>query len=296
MCGLVGVVGHLDSTHERMFKFMLQLDTLRGSDSTGMLQVSVNKQYSILKAVGTPWDLAGLKKHDTFYAGFHHLLLGHNRSATRGSVTYHNAHPFECGDIIGAHNGTITSTYNLDGHNKFDVDSQVVFNHMDINGPEDTVNKINGAFALTWYNNFEKTFNMVRNGERTLHYVVFNNGKTLAYASEPWMIIVAALKVNINIDIKDIISLPIAEHIEVPLPRETTYNLSQQQPLTLNKREYELYTPVYTNYGRTGGNPFRSQLLQSLLRLLIQKVFASSRRQEEQCSGWQLFRKKLFSF
>lgn len=254
MCGLVGIVGHIDSTHERMFKLMLQLDTLRGADSTGMLQVSCGKTHSILKAVGTPWDLAELKKYDSFFTGWHHLLLGHNRSATRGSVSYHNAHPFERGDIVGAHNGTLTSTYNLDGHGKYDVDSEVVFHHMEINGPEDTVNKINGAFALTWYDKFLKTFNMVRNGERTLYYTLLNNGSVLAYASEPWMIIVAGLKVNINVDIKDIISLPVGEHVEVMLPKETHYSAANVKPLIINKYNYELFKPTYTNYNRSGGH------------------------------------------
>ena len=96
MCGLVSVVGYLDTPHEKMFKNLLQLDTMRGSDSTGMLSVSTTNTSTILKGIGTPWDLADHKKYDNFFLGWHKLLMGHNRSATRGSVTVSNSNRPSC--------------------------------------------------------------------------------------------------------------------------------------------------------------------------------------------------------
>lgn len=79
------------------------------------------------------------------------LLLAHTRFATRGKVLPQNAHPFEHGNIIGAHNGIITNhtvlNYRYDRH--FDVDSQHIFAHLD---ERKDLSDLTGYGAITYIN------------------------------------------------------------------------------------------------------------------------------------------------
>ena len=255
MCGLVSIVGHLDTVHEKMFKLMLQLDTMRGADSTGMLSVSLSNATTILKGLGTPWDLSNHKKFDSFFYGYHKVLMGHNRSATRGAVSIANAHPFEFEDVIGAHNGTLRSTVTLDGHNQFNVDSEVLFHHMDVNGVDDTIEKVDGAFALTWYDKLSKTFNFVRNSERPLCYTKIEDGKILAVASEPWMLTIAAGYAGVKIG--EIETVPVGELFTVHIPRGTAKVApASQTPMEITRRALRLKLEIPVNYGGHTGNRF----------------------------------------
>lgn len=241
------MIGQLDINLERMFKDMLKLDTMRGADSTGILSVSMSNTPKVLKGVGTPWDLADSKRYDSFFAGYHKVLLGHNRSATRGSVSAANAHPFEFSEIIGAHNGTLRTTWELDGNRDFDVDSEVLFNHMNTNGVDDTVEKIDGAFALSWYDKVSRTLGLIRNADRPLVYTLVNGGSALVWASESWMIQIAAGYNSVKLD-SSIVVLPVAELLTIDLPSYTTNN-AVNVPLTVTKRNLKLKVKEeYNNY------------------------------------------------
>ncbi len=198
MCGLVGVMGRITFQEEKAFKYLLQLDTVRGPHSTGVLSVNQKGEAKVIKEVGTPWELFDSKKWDKFIQGSHNLLLGHNRYATQGAINKINAHPFEFEHIIGAHNGTLRSMYQLDDYLQFDVDSEALYHHMNKNTVEDTIKKVNGAFALTWYDKRDATLNITRNAERPMYMTRSNDGKTLFWASEDWMLIVALANVGLK--------------------------------------------------------------------------------------------------
>lgn len=194
MCGLVGMVGNVDHEMKGVFKKLLKLDTVRGPHSTGVLSVTKDlSEYTLAKAVGTPWDLDVAEDMDSVYALNKSLLIGHNRFSTVGKTCRDNAHPFVCGDYIGCHNGTLKNKWALEGHSKFDTDSEALYNHININGLEDALVTANGAYALTFFKNTseERSFNMVRNVERPLVYCISPDKKTLVWASESWMLLVA---------------------------------------------------------------------------------------------------------
>lgn len=196
MCGHVGIAGNLELKDEKTFQKMLVLDTFRGPDSTGFASIRNNGDVKIAKIASHPFDLFDTKKfNDAFNAFSSTVLLGHNRLATKGKVNHNNAHPFEYGHIIGAHNGTLhhSSWQALDKLNgePTDVDSQAIFLAISKFGIEETIKHMEGAWALVWIDMEKKTLNFLRNKERTFWYGYTEDWKKLFWASE-WPMIRAA--------------------------------------------------------------------------------------------------------
>lgn len=197
MCGIVGCAGKISVKHERAFKTMLILDTLRGVDSTGAVIVHRDGSHDTPKAIGHAFNLLESRVFDKAMVGFHSVLIGHNRYATQGKVSVRNAHPFEFDDVVGVHNGTLKNKYYLNEGHKFDVDSEALYHHIDKLGVEDAIKGLDGAWALVWYNKMEGTLNFLRNKERPLWMTVTDEGQ-LFWASEPWMIEVALEREDIK--------------------------------------------------------------------------------------------------
>lgn len=218
------MAGNISITGERAFKRLLELDTIRGPHSTGIFAVKSDKSTLLAKQVGTPWDLYETKQCEAIFRAVTKVLIGHNRWATKGKINKLNAHPFEFENVAGAHNGTLTTTYQLEDHTMFEVDSENIYYHMDKHGVEDTIKNLNGAFALTWYNKKDHTVNFIRNNERPLYYTFSEDHKTLLWASEDWMLAVACHSVGIKI--KEIIQLPVGHlhTFEVPETFGDTFN------------------------------------------------------------------------
>lgn len=238
MCGLVGVIGDMFEADKKMFNYMLQLDTSRGPHSTGIARIPNHNRADkivIVKDTGTPWDLYKKKGNQFFnnektwntISGDYAVLMGHNRWATVGKVTAENAHPFDCDNIIGAQNGTLTtfSQKDLVDHEHFETDSEALFHNFDVKGVDATMPLVDGAWALTWYNIADDTFNLLRNKERPLYFAWKKNGKTMYYASEFFMIYAAAEKFNIELENDTVYELPV----------DTLYTFKMGNLFTFNK-------------------------------------------------------------
>lgn len=224
MCGLIGIAGNISVTGERAFKRLLELDTIRGPHSTGIFAVKSDRSTMLAKQVGTPWDLYETKQCEAIFRSVTKVLLGHNRWATKGKINKLNAHPFEFENIAGAHNGTLTTTYQLDDHTMFEVDSENIYYHMNKNGVDETIKNLNGAFALTWYDKRANTINFIRNSERPLYYVLSKDGKNLLWASEDWMLVVACHYAGI--ETREVQQLPVGHlhTFEVPVNYNDTFD------------------------------------------------------------------------
>lgn len=71
--------------------------------------------------------------------------------------------------------------------------------NIDLHGIENIIPKITGAWALTWYNREEDSFNILRNKERPLHFAWKRNKKVMYYASEAWMLYAALDKFEVDL-------------------------------------------------------------------------------------------------
>ena len=244
MCGLVGVVGQIFPKHEAAFFNLLKLDTLRGHHSTGVYGIDRNDGGQLFKSVGTPWDLDN-KVKVAFSIKIPTLYIGHNRYATKGKVNEANAHPFDLGSVVGAHNGTIKNQYVLDDNKDYETDSENIFHSIAKIGSENTIKKLNGAFALVWFNKEDNTLNFCRNKERPLFYAYTKDKKAMFWASEKWMIEVALNRVGL--DYLDIMTFEVGKLYTTKVPQKA---LSSDEDMDIMVcRKVDFYEPpVHVHY------------------------------------------------
>lgn len=155
---------------QRVFSQLLWADSLRGDDSTGVFGVNKYGNLEYLKSTGHAGDLIDTKEYREFNTNIfsdYHMVVGHNRKATRGFVTDDNAHPFVEGTVALVHNGTL-SDYSGLTKEIVSVDSHAILHSIVERGYEDTLKEIQGAFTLAWYDTNDKTLRVIRNDQRPL--------------------------------------------------------------------------------------------------------------------------------
>lgn len=190
MCGIVACISKrkygFSDTDKKIFDQLLFVDEVRGDDSTGMFYVNKQGNCYTIKSNERSASFQCLKEYeemlsDAYMNGL--IMVGHNRAATKGSKTDKNAHPFVEDHICLVHNGTLFN------HKKIadkDVDSHAIAVGISKNGYKDTLDKIDGAYALIWYNAKEKSLYIARNKERPLWMV--ENDDAIYIASEDKML------------------------------------------------------------------------------------------------------------
>lgn len=255
MCGLVGMAGDLTLKEEKMFEIMLILDVVRGKDSTGVAAVDSTTGKLIMdKELGHPLNLLDKKSSALRtvgqFRGFSRCFIGHNRAATLGAVDVSNAHPFTFGDITGAHNGTLRNWMELDGYAQFDVDSKALFSTINNKGIEHTWKSFTGAAAITYWDANDLTLNIVRNSERPLVYAEREDEKAFYWASEAWMITVAASKAGVKLK-----SNPAQSPIITAFTIDTHYKVAVDKDSykIMSKKTLEKKNPPTTYMGGTHG-------------------------------------------
>lgn len=129
MCGLFGwqISDEARGTFslEAVTATLMIRNELRGKDSWGVIIYHDNKMR-MLKQVGSIIKSKAILKFNG------NQVLAHTRKATTGDVTFENAHPFDMGRIVGAHNGIISNHTMLQKKYKrnFSVDSQHLLAHI----------------------------------------------------------------------------------------------------------------------------------------------------------------------
>lgn len=184
---------------------MLLLDYFRGQDSTGLAAISKKGEVEVLKMADDPIMLFQHQDFESTLVGSADAIwIGHNRAATVGEKSRSNAHPFKCGDITGVHNGTLEKECFFDLGARlpagYGTDSETIFQHIDLYGVADTIPRLDGAYALVWYDSRAKTLNMIKNAKRPLFTCRTTRGTSsfLTWASEYEMIVAARAMANIE--------------------------------------------------------------------------------------------------
>lgn len=252
MCGIVGVAGNLGVVDENIFKTMLVLNQLRGHHSTGAVFVgkkaSEGQQTSVTvcKELGSPnekfFNSSVFKAKMT---KINRIIIGHGRHATSGAADkIENAHPFRYFNkksnnyYTGVHNGTLLSQANLLNHEDFEVDSENIY--YDMAAEDDstkTLEKLNGAYALVWFETKTQKLHMARNSQRPLFYRFSQNKKVVFWASEPWMIEIAAKRSKTTYPLD-------AKTHTVEINNKYTFDIPLYKAITtLDDPAKEAYTP-----------------------------------------------------
>lgn len=269
MCGLVGIAGKLEFKDEMTLKRLLLLDYFRGMDSTGVASIRKDGEIRIAKISSHPIDLFDTKRYELVNHGYQSLaFIGHNRAATRGKVNENNAHPYQYGHIIGAHNGTLDTTSWADLNKALgyetDVDSMAIFACIEKIGIEETVKLLSGAWALVWYDLKEGTLNFLRNKERPFWFAYNDEFDRVFWASE-WPMIQAAVELapassgyTLYQDKQNYSYFPTDENYlyQYDLKAMMERKYKSVPPARGKKLEGKAPAPVVTTYRQQGGSPF----------------------------------------
>lgn len=101
----------------------------RGNESWGVMKhgLTDSNDIELIKMTGSIKQTCRIK--DILAP----MVIGHTRKATTGAISVSNAHPFDIGNTIGAHNGFIHNHLDLnkEHHRDFEVDSQHLIAHID---------------------------------------------------------------------------------------------------------------------------------------------------------------------
>lgn len=255
MCGNVGCAGTLNMPIETAFKQLLILDSLRGEDSTGIAFIHRDDEVTLAKEVGDPYYVLNSRKAINGFKRANAVIIGHNRFATTGKVNRANSHPFEVGEIIGAHNGTLKNRFSLPDAKDFDTDSECLYAWIEKDGVAKAIGGIEGAWALVWYDKRNESINFLRNAERPLFIATSKDKKTIFWASEKWMLSVVAQRNNLQMDIAELsvdshlcYEIP-ASHKEFNLPTITSVKGKEVAVVKNNMASVSYFQGLVTTVG-----------------------------------------------
>lgn len=193
MCGIVAYVygksGGFNRKHEEIFQNMLYADAVRGRDATGVIAVMNDGDFAVAKAAMDAADFLGYNYYlsETAKALYAKGIaaIGHNRAKTLGKNTDENAHPFVIDKTFAmVHNGTLRNHHKLAST---EVDSEalatVIKKAMDEedwkSALEETMSRVEGAYAVMWYDQKRDWVCALRNKERPLALIETDDGVVL---------------------------------------------------------------------------------------------------------------------
>jgi predicted glutamine amidotransferase len=224
-----------------VFEQLLFADQLRGTDGTGIFY-NTKKGKGSIKSLKAPIKSAifcdtmqfGEAKKTLFRESS--FAIGHNRSASKGKVSMENTHPFREEHITLVHNGTLLSHKEM---KDVEVDSHAICHSIASEGAIDTLKILDGAFALVWFDNKEKTLNLCRNSQRPLNII----------ECDTCFIIVSEMELGLWIAERN--KLKVVQKEVVETRKLYKFNLEDMKKFTKEDVTFKEFTQ--TNYGNNYG-------------------------------------------
>ena len=244
MCGIVGIIAKSKtgfySKDIQILQQMLFAGQLRGSHGTGIFLNNKKGRVRVVKGAMPGSDfintnLFDIAMKDTMAEAT--FCIGHNRFATKGGLNFKSTHPFTEGDITLIHNGTLTTHLELAN---VEVDSHAICHSINNIGTEETIKKLNGAYALVWHDKRNNSLNLVRNKERPLH--IFEVQGAFIICSERDMGLWIINRNNISI-IKD---------YALTIDMLMSINLETMEITHKEVETYKPWTSAYSSYSKNG--------------------------------------------
>ena len=185
MCGLSGFYGvKLPEAAKEAAIDLMFMNMERGPDSTGAVTVSSDGSLvSAYRQLETP-DHVMKTEFDNMLDEPLMSIMTHNRKATKGDVNEFNIHPFSHKHIIGMHNGTLYNTDDLDDEKIVGTDSEALIRTIANRGIIEAYSLMRGAATIVWFDKESKAINLITNGQRPLHILVFQKRRLMAWSSE----------------------------------------------------------------------------------------------------------------
>ena len=193
MCGLFGCAGPGIGTLEMSrLRELAYISGLRGGDGSGIVQGLATKRVLRHTLEKTRNDIT----YFMWYHGNHsdgndkilhdyscNFILGHVRAATRGDVSDDNAHPFDTGRFISAHNGTL---HDKKYHDNEKTDSEMMFIDVEKRGLQPVLRDLDAgsAFSISSFDKQNKELIFATNGKRPLVYCYLSKRRVFFWASE----------------------------------------------------------------------------------------------------------------
>lgn len=256
MCGIVGYVQtkilavEVDDQYKQALAELLYIDSLRGMDSTGVACIPKDRRFKplLLKKAVPGFEFVNLDEYEAVQEAQANpgIFIGHNRAATRGSVTDANAHPFVAKHITLVHNGSIINHWSLNsGLSHLDpgaqVDSCHIAHAIAREGAEKTLANLDGPAALVWHDSKENSMNIALTEGRSIRWIFDIHG-TCWFASEREML--WAVLVRNRIEVKDpkggFIMMPEYSHFKWELGGE-----GDELPGKLTKTTIPKFVPLW---------------------------------------------------
>jgi len=164
MCGLFGCIG---AVNRKKIIALARLNELRGSDGSGFF----NSRGEVLKT-GEAMGCAIVRREYADFASDNRnwFVAGHTRGATTLTRGARGAHPFQYGEIIGAHNGIVGAP------KEYAVDSEYIFDLLSQHSGDyqTALADVSGWFALSWFNASDNSLYLLAH-ENTIAYGRFND-------------------------------------------------------------------------------------------------------------------------